>query len=226
MNKAGVASKMAKNCARGDMRLLVLGATGGVGMELVRQAVERGHAVTAFVRSPERLSPFAGRISVHRGNLLASAELARVMQGHEAILSGFGPRLPIAKSDAHLLRDFAVALAGALDETHVQRALVVSTAFLFKDAMIPPAHLIGRLFFSGVVADATAMEAVLENSRHDITVVRPPQLTDKPHTGKFRVREGRLPRFGFSISRADLADCILRIAEAGNFRKAVVGVST
>ena len=37
------------------MKLLVLGATGGTGLEMVREAIERGHSVTAFVRSPERL---------------------------------------------------------------------------------------------------------------------------------------------------------------------------
>ena len=51
------------------MKLIVLGATGGTGLEIVRQAVEHGHAVTAFVRSPERLKPFWNRITVKQGDL-------------------------------------------------------------------------------------------------------------------------------------------------------------
>lgn len=68
-------------------KLVVLGATGGSGLEVVRQAIERGHAVTAFVRSPDRLKPFNGRLTVALGDLLNSAELERVLQGHDAVVS-------------------------------------------------------------------------------------------------------------------------------------------
>jgi putative NADH-flavin reductase len=206
------------------MNLLILGATGGIGVEMVRQAVARGHTVTAFVRSPERLQPFAGRISIFRGNVLSSAELERAMVGDDTVLSAFGPRVPITKTDAHLLRDFGISLIGAMQQSRGSRAIAVSTAFLFKDAFVPPAYLVGRLFFSGVVADATEMEAIVRKSGLDITLVRPPQLTDKPHTGKFRAREGHLPRFGFSIPRADVADFMIQVAESGAFHKSVVGV--
>lgn len=208
------------------MKLLLLGATGGIGMELVRQSVERGHSVTAFVRTPELLKPFAERIVVATGNLLNAVDLARAMRGHDAVLSAFGPRVPIAPADAHLLRDFGTALSNAMHQAGVRRGMVVSTAFLFKDAILPPAYLFGRLFFPGVVRDATDMEVVLRSSALDILIVRPPQLKDKPHTGKFRTRQGHLPRFGFSIPRADVADFMIRTAESGNFRNSVVGVSS
>ena len=51
------------------MKLVVLGATGGTGMEIVRQAIEHGHSVTAFVRSADRLKPFRDRIIVKQGDL-------------------------------------------------------------------------------------------------------------------------------------------------------------
>jgi putative NADH-flavin reductase len=85
------------------MKFVVLGATGGIGLEIVRQAIEDGHSVTAFVRSPERLKPFGSRITVKQGDLLNSAELANAISGHDAILSGFGPRVPVSKADADLL---------------------------------------------------------------------------------------------------------------------------
>src|SRR5437763_14657298 len=98
----------------GGMKLVVLGATGATGLEIVRQAIEHGHSVTAFVRSPERLQPFQDRITVKQGDLLNSAELEPVIKGHDAVLSGFGPRLPVSKSDTNLLQRFAVALTGAM----------------------------------------------------------------------------------------------------------------
>jgi putative NADH-flavin reductase len=208
------------------MKLLILGATGGIGVELLRRAMDRGHAVTAFVRRPERLEHFGGRIRIETGNLLNAAELAGVMRGHDAVLSAFGPRVPIAKSDTHLLRNFGGSLANAMKQANIRRAMVVSTAFLFKDAVLPPVYLLGRILFPGVVADATAMEALLRESGLDIVIVRPPELTNKPHTGKFRVREGHLPRFGLSIARADVADYMIRRAENSDFRKSVVGLAS
>lgn len=206
------------------MKLIVLGATGGTGIEIVSQAMERGHSVTAFVRSPERLKKFGDRITVIQGDLLRDVEMARAIQGHDAILSGFGPRYPVSKNESDLLRRFAVTLTGAMRSAGVWRVVVESTAFLFKDSIIPPTNLVGRLFFSGTVADATAMEEIFAGSKFDWTLVRPPRLTDKPHTGSYRVREGHLPRFGFAISRADVADFMIRSAEAGTFIRKVVGV--
>src|SRR5437899_324634 len=118
------------------MKLLVLGATGGTGLEIVAQALERGHSVTALVRSPERLKPFGDRISVKQGDLLESADLEQVIQGNNAVVSGFGPRLPVSKADAHLLQQFATVLTTAMLHTGVRRAVVESVAFLFKDSII------------------------------------------------------------------------------------------
>ena len=206
------------------MKLVVLGATGSTGLEIVRQAIEYGHSVTAFVRSPERLKSFRDRISVKEGNLLDAAELEPVIKGHDAVLSAFGPRVPIAKGDANLLRQFAVALTSSMPRAGVRRVVVESVAFLFKDAIIPPAYLLGRLFFPGVVADASGMEKVLEKSGLDWTIARPPKLTPKPFTGKYRVREGHLPALGFSISYADVADFMIKAVQNRSLIGKVVGV--
>ena len=206
------------------MKLIVLGATGGTGLAIVRQAIEHGHSVTALVRSPERLKPFRDRITVKQGDLLNSAGLEEAIKGHDAVVSGFGPRLPISNGDANLLRQFAVALTTAMPRAGVKRVVVESVAFLFRDSIVPPAYLIGRLFFSGIVADASAMERVFGESELDWTMVRPPELTDKPYTGKYRVREGHLPRFGFSISRADVADFMLKAVENHASSRKIVGV--
>jgi putative NADH-flavin reductase len=207
------------------MKLIVLGATGGTGLEIVRRAVEQGHSVTAFVRSVERLEPFRDCITIRQGNLLDSEELAEAIKGHDAVLSGFGPRLPIAKSDEDLLYRFAVTLTRAMRHAQVTRVVVESTAFLFKDSIVPPTYLFGRLFFPSVTRDAAAMERVLVESDLDWTIVRPPKLTDSPRTGGYRVREGHLPRLGFSISRADVADCFVRTVEDPASIRKILGAS-
>jgi len=213
------------SATRGKMKLVVLGATGSTGLEIVRQAIERGHSVTAFVRSLDRLKRFREDITIRQGDLLNSAELEQAIKGHDAVLSGFGPRVPVSKGDAHLLRQFAVALTGAMSRAGVRRVVVESVAFLFRDSIMPPTYLLGRLLFPRTVADASAMERIFAESELDWTMVRPPELTDMPFTGKYRVREGHLPRFGFKISRADVADLMIKLAENRSSVREVVGVS-
>jgi len=90
---------------------------------------------------------------------------------------------------------------------------------------VPPAYLLGRLFFPAIVADASAMERIFEESDLDWTMVRPPELTDKPYTGRYRVLEGHLPRFGLKISRADVADFMINAAENHSSIRKIVGIS-
>jgi putative NADH-flavin reductase len=109
-------------------------------------------------------------------------------------------------------------------KTEVRRVVVESVAFLFKNSIFPPAYLLGRLLFPRTVADASAMELVFMHSELDWTMVRPPELTDKPYSGKYRVREGQLPLFGFKISRSDVADFMIKAVENHLLIRKVVGV--
>src|SRR5206468_7780113 len=61
-----------------------------------------------------RLQPFQDRIAIKEGDLLSSNDLEPVVKGQDAILSAFGPRVPIARADANLLQRFAVALTNAM----------------------------------------------------------------------------------------------------------------
>ena len=207
------------------MRVLVLGATGATGVEIVKRALEAGHSVTAFVRSPEKLlKRFGEEIDVVKGNLMDSDELQTVLRGHDAVLSGFGPRVPVQKGDEDLVTHFTSALTKAMKNSGVRRVVVESVAFLFKDSIFPPAYFLGRLFFPGVVKDWEAAESVLQESPLEWTIVRPPRLTDRPSRGKYRFLEGHLPKFAFSISRADVADFMVRSLENGVYVRKIVGV--
>jgi putative NADH-flavin reductase len=207
------------------MKLIILGATGGTGLELVRRSLVHGHSVTAFVRAANRLEEFRGRITIKQGDLLDQNGLAEVLRGQDAVLSGFGPRVPIAKIDVHLLKEFATVLTGAMRDARLRRAVIISTAFLFKDSIIPPTYLLGKLLFPTVVADSAALEDIFQESDLDWTIVRPPQLIDTKFTGKYRVRIGHLPRMGFKIGRPDVAEYFVQAASDNTLIRKVVGVS-
>ena len=207
------------------MKLIILGATGGTGLELIRRSLLHGHSVTAFVRASHGLKEFRDGISFREGNVLDQNALTQALQGHDAVLSAFGPRVPIAKSDAHLLEGFATVLTHAMSDAGLRRAVIISTAFLFKDSIIPPTYLIGKLLFPTVVTDSAALEGIFQKSDLDWTIVRPPQLTDTPFTGSYRVRLGHLPRMGFKIGRADVAEYFVQAAADHTLIRKVVGLS-
>jgi putative NADH-flavin reductase len=207
------------------VKLIILGATGGTGLELIRRSLLHGHSVTAFVRASRGLEEFRDRFTVREGNVLDQNALTQALQGHDAVLSAFGPRVPIAKSDAHLLEGFATVLTRAMSDAGLRRAVIISTAFLFKDSIIPPTYLIGKLLFPTVVTDSAALEGIFQKSDLDWTIVRPPQLTDTPFTGNYRVRLGHLPRMGFKIGRPDVAEYFVQAAADHTLIRKVVGLS-
>src|ERR1700709_1179588 len=73
------------------MRLLVLGATGGIGKYLLEYATARGHEVTAFARSPQKVALKSEKLRVVPGDLMNADQVAQVLPGHDAVLSAFGP---------------------------------------------------------------------------------------------------------------------------------------
>jgi putative NADH-flavin reductase len=202
------------------MKLVVLGATGGTGLEIIRQTIKRGHSVAAFVRSPERLSmpAFDDHLDIIKGDLLNQPELERVIEGRDAVLSAFGTRT----GEPRVQGRFATALRKAMMQTGVQRVALMSTSFLFQDSIAP--FIVGRLFFRRVMTDASEMEGVISESGLDWTIVRPVRLTDAPYTGRYRVQEGHLPTLGFTISRADVADFMIKAVENRSSPRKIVGV--
>ena len=213
------------------MRLLILGATGRTGRELVDQGLARGHAVTAFVRSPQKMDRRHDQLVVVEGDPRDDVQLRAALRGHDAVLSALGgpdkPRLlgasPNGSGPTTICGDSAHSTVRAMQETGVQRLIVVSVAFLFSDFL--PGPIVGNLFFRNVVRDAREMESAVSKSGLEWTIVRPPQLTTGARTERYRVENGHLPRWGFSISRADLAHFILEEVEHQQHVRSIVGVS-
>jgi putative NADH-flavin reductase len=225
------------------MRLFILGATGGIGSQLVEQALARGHRVTALVRSPERMGRRHERLTILGGDPLDAEQLRRTLPDHDVVISAIGPTprpgpsLPAicifpqslrngnglrVRTEHSVHRDLARSLVPAMESAAVWRLVVVSSAFLFSDSPIPA--LVGRLLFRDTVKDITEMERIIVASSLNWTIVRPPELTDGSRTGRYRIKDSHLPGFGFRVSRADVAHFILREVEANGHLCKVVGV--
>ncbi|MFF2957566.1 NAD(P)-dependent oxidoreductase [Streptomyces sp. NPDC057963] len=210
------------------MRITVFGATGGVGQEIVRQAVAAGHEVTAVVRDPARLPVLLSDVQVHAAAGLDDPEALReAVAGRDAVLSALGSRGRKADGVAERLTRSVLA---AMEAEGVRRLLVVSAAPIGPRPADDP--LVDRMVrkvvgavLKEVYADLTRMEAALAGSATDWTSVRPPKLTNGPLTGKYRTEIGGSPRGGRTISRADVAHAMLALTHDPAAVKQGVGVA-
>ncbi|MER6501337.1 NAD(P)H-binding protein [Streptomyces sp. NPDC001455] len=210
------------------MRITVFGATGGVGREIVRQAVAAGHEVTAVVRDPARLPVPPPGVSVRTMARLEDPEALReVVAGRDAVLSGLGSRGRRAHGVAERLTR---SVLRAMEAEGTRRLVVVSAAPVGPRPSDDPLvdRLVRRVLgavLKEVYADLTRMEAALAGSATDWTSVRPPKLTDGPLTGTYRTVVGGGPRGGRTISRADVAHAMLALVDDPAAVRRGVGVA-
>ncbi|MFJ7411821.1 NAD(P)-dependent oxidoreductase [Streptomyces sp. NPDC098077] len=210
------------------MRITVFGATGGVGQEIVGQALAAGHEVTVVVRDPDRLPERLDRAALHAAVRLDDPAAVRAaVAGRDAVLSGLGSRGRKANGVAERLTG---RILTAMEAEGVRRLVVVSAVPVGPEPADDP--LVDRLMRKAVgavlaelYADLTRMEAALERSATDWTAVRPPKLTDGPRTGLYRQVVGGTPRSSRSISRADVAHAMLALVEDPAAVKRGVGVA-
>ncbi|MGW1377018.1 NAD(P)-dependent oxidoreductase [Streptomyces sp. NPDC002446] len=210
------------------MKLTVLGASGGVGRQLVTQALANGHEVTAALRSPEKLTERHDRLTVIRTDALDATSVKAVVDGADAVLSGIGqlgrhdPQRPASTS--------ARAVVEAMTATGVRRLLVVSAGPLNCTGAGQPflAHRVfGPLLWAvlkELYTDLARMEAVLRDSDLDWTAVRPPRLLDKLGEGRYRHAVEAGPA-GAVITRADVARAMLDFVNDPRTYGHAVGIS-
>src|SRR3989475_8671277 len=220
------------------MKLTIFAATGGIGRQVLEQAVAAGDDVTAVVRNPKNLS---AKLRVVTAGLAAAdpAAPASAAAGADAVISALGPR---SSAEAGVAWQGSRAIVQAMKAKNVRRIVVVSAAPIgtvpSPDRPQPPKHDPGdgffmRHLFSPLVkialrkhyADLARMEDVLRDSGLDWTVVRPPQLTDKALTGTYRTADGQNLRRGFLISRADVAHLMLRVLEQPRTITHAIGIA-
>jgi putative NADH-flavin reductase len=203
------------------MRLFVLGGSGGIGRQMIDQAIKRGDQVTAFVRSPEKLGPQREGLTTRRGDPRNAAELAEALPGHDAVLSMLGPPGP---GPTTIMREGARSTVAAMQAVGMRRLLVVSAAVLFDGAGII-VGLMRRTLLRNIAQDSAEMERIVMTSGMDWTIARPPRLTNGPLTRRYKVEDGRMPRGKWIVSRADVADFLLDELHQGKYMHRIVGMA-
>lgn len=223
------------------MKLTIFGATGGIGGQLLEQAVAAGHEVTVAVRDPGKLGSSRNGVRVVTADLAAPEPgvLESAVAGADAVLSGVGPR---AMTKAGVAEHGTRAIVRAMEATGARRLVVVSAApistvpspgrptpprrdpgegFLMRNVLTPFIRTVMRERY----ADLARMEDVLRASELDWTIFRPPRLTNGRLTGTYRTALGRNLRRGALISRADVAHAMLAAVGQATTRRREVGIA-
>jgi putative NADH-flavin reductase len=209
------------------MRVLMLGASGGTGRELVSQALARGHDVTAFVRKPSRLHFADSRLTVAVGNVLDYPSLERAVRNQDAVLSALGHKRWFYPT--RILSDGARNLVRAMEVAGVRR-LICETALgvgetwwrmgIYYTLFLTPFIL--PFYFH----DKRRQEAIIRRSNLDWTIVRPGILTNGPRRGVYR-HGSDVGHWLWSarISRADVADFMLNQLDSTSYLRAAPGLA-
>ena len=202
------------------MKLIVFGSTGGVGRQVVVQALDAGHQVIAVARRPEMMTIQHERLQVVRGDALDLASFQQALAGQEAVVSALGiltkePTVFYSSSIGNILE--------AMHAAGIRRLLCVSAGATdpggWQRWIIKP--ILWRLY-GGMYADLLRMEDAVKGSGLDWTILRPPRLTNEPRTGRYQVAINRHLMLGVSISRADVADfTVTHLTDRGTYRATV-----
>jgi uncharacterized protein YbjT (DUF2867 family) len=210
------------------VKLTIIAPTGGVGRQLLAQALDAGHDVTAVARNPAKLPP--GVLATMNARIVTSdlaapdpQVLETAIAGADAVLSALGPH---NNSDAGIAAPGTRAIITAMRAAGVRRIVAISASPVSTTPSPgrpdPPRHdpgdgffmrhlgvRIAKTLFGNVYDDLARMEDIMRESDLDWTILRPPQLTGKPLTGRYRTAYGRNLRRGRSVSRADVAHFML-----------------
>lgn len=208
------------------VRVLVIGATGGTGRQLVHQALEQGHQVTAFVRDPARLNIEHANLRIVKGDVLDYASVESAMRGQSVVLCALGhkrffyPNKIQSNGMRNILR--------AMKACDVPR-LICETALGIGNSVgrlgLPHTFFILPLILPFYMWDKLRQEQLIAASDRDWIIVRPGMLTSGDPCGSYR----HGPRVGsylwpVKISRADVADFMLKQLNDDTYVGAAPGV--
>ncbi len=200
------------------MNILIVGATRGIGRQLLEQALTSVHAVTALVRDPQRLVTQHERLRVVKGDILDSDSVALAMAGQDAVCCTIGVKVPWIR--VTVFSEGTKNLLQAMKKTGVKRLICVTGigagdskghgGFLYDCIFYP-------LLLKPIYADKDRQESLIKASDVDWTIVRPGFLTNGPLTKNYRMLTDMTGVTAGRISRADVANFFLKELESKQY---------
>ena len=205
--------------------LLIFGATGGVGRQLVEQALEQGHTVTAFARNPAKLDIKHENLKIVQGDVMDFASVESAMQGQEAVLAALGS--PPWKHTS-VRSEGTRQIVRAMEKVGFRRFVSLSTLGAGDSWEILPLKY--KILFRTILRKAFAahedQENYIKQSQLDWTIVRPGGFANGDRTGQYRHGFPATDKtIKAEISRADVADFMLKQLADETYVRKTPGVS-
>jgi putative NADH-flavin reductase len=206
-------------------KIIIFGATGGTGQQLVKQSLEMGHRVTAFVRNPEKLKLSDNSLNIFQGDVLNFENVSKAIKNQDVVLCSIG----IPASDKSALRANGTAnIIKAMENNGVKR-LICQTSLGYGDSkeILPlyMKYIIVPIILKNAFKDHESQEAKIEQSSLDWIIVRPGNLTNEIKTGNYKYGFNYNDKIKLKVSRADVAMFMLSQIENLEYLRKKVGIS-
>lgn len=197
------------------MKLIVFGATGKTGLEIVKQSLAQEYEVTAFVRSPSKMTLENDHLQLITGDVCDFTAVTQAVQGQDGVICSLGTN---SLGRTTVRSEGTDNIIKAMEENHVKRLLVVSAMGIGESWSTLSST--NKIFFNTVLRntrkDHEKQEALVKESNLDWTIVRPSGLTDTPITENYGVGENIAAETS-RIARADVAHFIVKELEDNAF---------
>ena len=195
------------------MKIAVFGSTGKTGMQVVSQALDAGYEVNAFVRDPKKMTIKHKNLTVTKGDVLVRESVDKAIKGAGAVMVALGSR-PDTKPT--VLAEGTANIISSI-KTHKVNRLIVQSSYALSGSPEGMARLKAQgmdeekmKMVKPMIVDKINQERKVRESGLDYVIVRPLALTDGKRTGKYRVGEKLQVEFESKVSRADVADFMLK----------------
>jgi putative NADH-flavin reductase len=193
------------------MKILIIGATRGIGAELLPQALEAGHDVTVLARNPGKINVTHAKLNILKGDILDATSVSAAVQNQDTICVTIG--VPITFKPVTVFSEGILQVLHAMQRHQGQRLICV-TGIGAGDSKGHGGFLYDRIFkpllLKTIYADKDIQEDAIRKSDIDWVIARPAGLTNGPKTRKYRVLTNLNGVTSGRISRADVADFIIR----------------
>lgn len=201
--------------------VLVVGASRGIGLEAVRQGLAHGHRVRAMARSASNIELTDAKLEIYPGDALVAADVEAALEDIDAVIQtlGIATGPDLVLDPGRFFSESTRILLHAMREKAVPRLISV-TGFGAGDSRERMGFLHAvpfRLFLGRAYDDKTVQEQLIRDSGLDWVIARPVILTNGPKTGRYNVLVDRADWRSGMISRADVADFLVRQIDSNTY---------
>ncbi len=200
------------------MKVIVVGATGGTGKYVVSMLLDQGQDVVAYVRNPDKLGIEHSKLSVIKGDIYSLEDLTKAFEGGEGVISCLGSSTTKPSDELEMM---ATVISQAMKATGIKRIVYMSTAGIESEFKGPMKWLIHSMI-GNVIKDHRNAAEVYKSGAFDYTIARPMQLGTGEPTYKYMTADQGLPKSRKAVSRANVADFLVKSMLNGeNINKSV-----